>query len=679
MAEKVFISYSHQDSSCAHGIARYLSRHGCDVWIDSDRLSLGGSWSKDIDEALLSSDVVVAILSANSLRRTEVLREISLAFKRMKEDGLDKFRLFFVVIGQIHSSWFKDKDSSAEISDYLSKYQYIELSAYGEVTIDSMKKLLRAIRSDGIEKGNETKITDDSSSFINHNSLPEKAFDNDANNIYYKTFPADLATSCVYPFAIDNQWLPEELYDPENPLYDDFERNGFLSDKIVSYLNDYRKRNFLLSLFHCKQVIIKRNSLIYTNYFKDLIRNDDKDKEAFISLLSNGSIIVFLYGINEFTPYISKIKADQDKDVIEAWNKICADVSLYCIKENWTAQDDMHSAQFLRFCSNLAINRDNNMMLAANMHLDDSKIDEFLVTLKTISMQAFCQTHMNGTQAKGKVDPYSRTMFYRNYIVKNYDLNGQDPVHNCLYDPNKPFHHQLKRLIDIYYNSIFTNCFQCKALFPDDVKPENFFLNSMYLNHGEKEVSIEELQFAFSEFFENCEILDEIEGMGDQLYLKNWDLPKIVELRKKEEWFEYVELLEMINRRSNHWKVDFNEIELLMQRFLSCFDEKKEAELDPNDIAYTFRVCIGSKVMDIVKNTKVGKIREYDGIFIKNMQAPLKIQFSIGDLSRPNRNRMIAMPVILFDGMIDTADAPSFFNNLKEFIAKEYDFVKISE
>jgi len=135
----------------------------------------------------------------------------------------------------------------------------------------------------------------------------------------------------------------------------------------------------------------------------------------------------------------------------------------------------------------------------------------------------------------------------------------------------------------------------------------------------------------------------------------------------------------MINRRSNHWKVDFNEIELLMQRFLNCFDEKKEAELDPNDIAYTFRVCIGSKVMDIVKNTKVGKIREYDGIFIKNMQAPLKIQFSIGDLSRPNRNRMIAMPVILFDGMIDTADAPSFFNNLKEFIAKEYDFVKISE
>ena len=47
------------------------------------------------------------------------------------------------------------------------------------------------------------------------------------------------------------------------------------------------------------------------------------------------------------------------------------------------------------------------------MHLSPEKIDEFLTTLKTISMQAFCQTHMNGTEGKGKVDAYSRSMFFR--------------------------------------------------------------------------------------------------------------------------------------------------------------------------------------------------------------------------------------------------------------------------
>ena len=680
MAEKVFISYSHQDSSCAHGIARYLTRHGCDVWIDSDKLALGTSWSSDIEEALNSADVVVAILSASSLRRVEVLREIGLALKRMRKEGAENFRLFFVVIGQIHRSWFRDKISSQGIVDYLSRYQYIGLSAYGEVTIDAMKQLLNAIRKNGIEE-NETEIKEDGSgddTFINQNSVPEKAFDNIGNNIYYKTYPADLSSSCFYPFALDNQWISEELYDPDSELFNKFEANGFADPDVEKYITDYRKRNFLLSFFHAKQVIIKRNSLIYSSYFRDVITDKNGQREAFRKLLANGSIVVFLYGRSEFTPFIHNNTDPADKEVIDAWNQICSETSVYCIRENWSAQVDHHSVEFLRFCSNMAIDRDNNVLLATNMHLDESKIDDFLITLKTISMQAFCQTHMNGTEGHGKVDAYSRTMFYKNYIVRNYDTDGKDPVYYCLYDPGKPFHHQLKRLIDIYYNSIFTNCFQCKALLPDDVRPENFFLNYLYLNHGEKEVSIEQLQYAFSEFFENCEILDEIEAMGDILYLKNWDLQKVVELRKKEDWAEYVELLEMISRRSNNWKVDFNELELLMQRFLKCFDNSDSKPLDKNDIAYTFRVCIGSKVLDIVKTLKVGKIREYGGAFSENQQAPLKVQFCIGDLTREDRDELIALPVVLFDGMIDTNDAASFFNSLKEFIARQFDFVKVS-
>ena len=66
MSEKVFISYSHQDASCAHGIARYLTRHGCNVWIDTQNLSLGDQWASDIETALNEADIVVAILSSSS-------------------------------------------------------------------------------------------------------------------------------------------------------------------------------------------------------------------------------------------------------------------------------------------------------------------------------------------------------------------------------------------------------------------------------------------------------------------------------------------------------------------------------------------------------------------------------------------------------------------------------------
>ena len=679
MGKKIFISYSHQDSNCALGIARYLRRHGYDVWIDSDKLSLGTSWSSDIDEALNSSDIVIAVLSASSLRRKEVLREINIALQRMKTEGIDNFRLFFVVIGQIHHSWFGDKEESKDIIDYLTRFQYIPLSAYGEVTLDAMKELVSAIKNDGIDSGTLVlKDNDDYyDTFINQNAVPEKAFDNQGNNVYYKVYPADLSESCFYPFAMDNQWLSEEMYDPKSPIYDAFEWEGFTNSKVKEYIEAYRRKNFLLSFFHAKQVIIKRNTLIYNTYFRNLVNSDGEEKEAFIKLLMNGSIVVFLYGSNEFTPFIHSIPSERDEETIKNWNRICEDTSIYCIRENWSTHSDLHGIEFLRFCSNLAIDRNNNILLANNMHLSPEKIDEFLTTLKTISMQAFCQTHMNGTEGKGKVDAYSRSMFYKNYIVRNYDTLGRDPVAVCLYDPDKPFHHQLKKLIDIYYNSIFTNCFQCKALLPDDVKPENFFLNYLYLNHGEKEVSIEELQYAFSEFFENCEILDEIEGMGDILYLRNWDLKKVVELRRKEAWLEYVELLEMINRRSNHWKVDFNEIELLMQRFLKCFDDEEKIPMDPKDLAYTFRVCIGSKVLDIVKTLKIGKVKEYGGAFPENMQAPLKIQFSIGDLTRDSNEKLISLPVILFDGMTDTIDSESFFSSLKNFIIRQYDFVKV--
>ena len=679
MPEKVFISYSHQDSPCAHGIARYLSRHGCDVWIDSQNLALGDKWASSIETALNESDIVVAILSSSSLRRTEVLKEIRISLNRMEKEGTDKFRLFFVVIGQIHPSWFKEDDTTERIKKYLSVYQYIELSAYGEVTIDSMKKLLRAIRGKGIEESEMTLVTGNTENgFINQNSLPEKAFDNRGNNIYYKVFPADLAPSAVFPFSMDNQWLPEIFYDGTKDLYKDFEKEGFASARVKEYIESFKKRHFKLPFFQFKQVVIKLNTLLYEPYFQKLLTNDSEDKEAFIRLLANGSIVVLLNN-DQMTPFVHQKSSDPEKNkVIDAWNEVINETSVYCIRENWIVSTDQHSKDFLRFCSNMAMDHDNNVLLAQAMHLNEEQISSFLVTLKTISMQAFCQTHMNGTRAQETVDDYSRSLFYQNYIVKNRKVNGNDPVFTCLFDPDKPFHHELKRLIDIYYNSIFCNTLQCDGLLPDDIRPENFYLNSLYLDSGEKEVSIEELQYAFSEFFSNCEILDEITDIGANFYLENWDLKRITELRSREAWYEYVELLELINRRSNLWKVDFNEIELLLQRFLRCFDERKE-DAAARDIAFSFRVLIGSKVLDIVKTSKVAKIKEYGGSFSDPGRIPLKVLFSIGDLTREDRKDLIFLPVTLFNGRIDTADGNGFFNNLKDFMLRQCDFVEINQ
>ena len=69
MGKRVFISYSHQDSVCAKGIARFLTRQGYDVWIDVDKLVVGQSWANNINEALQTADMMIALISKNSVRR----------------------------------------------------------------------------------------------------------------------------------------------------------------------------------------------------------------------------------------------------------------------------------------------------------------------------------------------------------------------------------------------------------------------------------------------------------------------------------------------------------------------------------------------------------------------------------------------------------------------------------
>ena len=134
----------------------------------------------------------------------------------------------------------------------------------------------------------------------------------------------------------------------------------------------------------------------------------------------------------------------------------------------------------------------------------------------------------------------------------------------------------------------------------------------------------------------------------------------------------------MMNRRSNSWKVDFNEIELLLQRFLKCFD-KQDDKADINDLAYSFRIMVGSKVLDMVKTTRVAKVKEYGGSFADPGRIPLKVMFTIGDLTAANKKELIFIPVVLFSGRIDSSDGNGFFTNLKEFVMKQCGFIPINE
>ena len=323
-------------------------------------------------------------------------------------------------------------------------------------------------------------------------------------------------------------------------------------------------------------------------------------------------------------------------------------------------------------------------MLAECFGFDVTQKKEFFTILKEIEMAVFLQTHIIGTGHRSEVKGYSRSAFYRNFVVVDSSKEHPDPVLNCIFDENKPFHQELKKIIDVYYNSIFTNYFNCAALIPSDIRPEDTFIHQLYLTHGIKEVCPDELEYAFSEFFKNETLLDKIGEIGKDFYLDNWSLDRIVSYREGMYWREYIELMEYIINRSAYWEVDFSDIENLIDLFVKsvkeCATEEHEKDNRRSFVpAYTFRICIGSKVLDVVCNRNVRKLKTYTGILSAKNQNSLSIQFLIGD-STSEKNKIsdsIFLPVKIFDGKTNYMGGSSYFEELSNFLTDQCGFMWI--
>lgn len=686
MGKRVFISYSHQDSVCAKGIARFLTRQGYDVWIDVDKLVVGQSWANNINEALQTADMMIALISKNSVRRMEVLREISEALDRNEKD--ENFYVLFVVIGNVHPSWFPDTGDGKvkKIIECLQVIQFIQLDAKGTISIAKMQELIRALNgkmtyTEGIDfrKSNE---------YIYEAGVPEKVYDNVAENCFYRVHASDLAPSTAFPFALDNQWLPDEIIADDSDMKGQFMHYGFEAECVQQFLETYQMKNLYLALMHTRQIILNRASILNSKSLQKLYfahEYKEREQNAFAHLLKNGSIIVFLYGDHELTPYVDELpEYSTMRHAVDEWNRLCTEIAMYCIRENWETPVDKHSQELVKQCTTLAFNKETNDMLAECFDFDVVQKKEFLSTLKEIEMSVFLQTHIIGTGRRSDVKGYSRSAFYRNFVVVDKSEDHPDPVLNCIFDEKKPFHRELKKMIDVYYNSIFTNFFNCAALIPSDIRPEDTFIHQLYLTHGLKEVSPDELEYAFSEFFGNEAILDKIGEIGDNFYLENWSLDRIISYREGMHWREYIELVEYITNRSTYWEVDFSDIENLIELFVESIKEcqAKEGTVSkriPFVPAYTFRICIGSKVLDIVCNRNVRKLKTYKGVLSAKTQNSLSIQFLIGD-STSERNRIsesIFLPVKIFDGKTNYIGGNSYLEELSSFLTEQCEFMWI--
>ncbi len=81
---RAFISYSHADAAFAARLADALPGLGIEPWIDREGIAAGVRWSRAIQDALDSVDVLVLILSPTSMASTNVADEWQYALDRGK-------------------------------------------------------------------------------------------------------------------------------------------------------------------------------------------------------------------------------------------------------------------------------------------------------------------------------------------------------------------------------------------------------------------------------------------------------------------------------------------------------------------------------------------------------------------------------------------------------------------
>jgi hypothetical protein len=82
MMSRVFISYGRADAEdLVVRLKAALRDEGHDVWLDRHEIKAGRAWEEEIEQGILASDVVIALLSPHAVRRPDgvCLDEISLA------------------------------------------------------------------------------------------------------------------------------------------------------------------------------------------------------------------------------------------------------------------------------------------------------------------------------------------------------------------------------------------------------------------------------------------------------------------------------------------------------------------------------------------------------------------------------------------------------------------------
>ncbi|MBQ3968905.1 MAG: toll/interleukin-1 receptor domain-containing protein, partial [Clostridia bacterium] len=595
--DRLFVSYQHTDKVIVNDIINRLERKGFLLWWDK-QIYAGEEWEEDIKDALNRSSSFLGFIS-NGISESKwsifEIREAIKNRKRKREQGIN-YTIVLVFVEKVPMSSFPK-----DIREEVEKSQYISFWEHNGITEDFLRSLLGAKWNPSVIKEERRKeiknfakghklgtladffsgVDVEPRSYHRLSLHANKATKDDVHPAFYRLEPNDLTSrETVYPVILDNQWLPPEFYDKNNPKYssvdkqirDAFAEKGLSSEdneKLKSEIDNMQRREFIRALLHNWQLVVNRAAIFNTTALRKWYTPGSDDYTAFGQLIGDDSIVIYLYSENyptEEPPF------DYDKENYEAWKNFCFDrpdkKEVSCVRFDWEKQgNDSEKARLLsgrveNFFLTLAHDKNLKNELMRIFGITEEEQDSFELCLRTIQQDIINQSLTDG-------NAYKREHFYDTFLIEKKELpSGRiSQVNDGILRKNKKdgeycrFVPVMKQLMDHIYIVNLPDALGIQPYFPPDSG-----LNPFLLDQHQSEMrmlTVNQLIYAVVDFDDSLK-----QDSGSILdYKMPWPvngekltLAQTAKLRQSSEWRAYLVALTDGKHRNRLNEVDFYNI-----------------------------------------------------------------------------------------------------------------------
>ncbi len=601
----VFVSYSHVHFEKVQTVIRLLNRQGIRVWYDPG-IKFGDKWKDSIDERLKTCAVFLCFVANGIEQRIEVIREISEAIKRSENN---ECKVLFIFLERMALNLLEEQNGTEgkKLKEWMDMHQRI---LYTGITDQFISQILASdvfpgqvydnkIRADfGLTnpRDNSRNLSEikealhlDMNYLLQNEYVYETEFPEQHGNIY-RVLPHQVYPSAVALLSVDDNWCPPAFYrDP------DFQKHGFVAEnygkvpmdkeefpKGNSFTEKRKKiaeRDFYRSLLHYRQVVLNRASLFNCEFFHELYSSENlkdeqkkEDYESFASLVSNGTLLIYLYKETHPTDDVNF-----ETNYLQDWRLFCKDRKIYCLKMDWDNADNNNamtkmylSDPFQRFYLMSGEDRAFLEGAAAIMELPDDCINEF------IGRWQYIQSEFAKRNRK-TVRTYNRKEIYQYFILRKPEQGMPSSTCGMVdYSPEN-YSSEIKRLIDVKYCSNLPNAFGIRMLYPEEDQLGEYIHEYEMGYQNRRKISTDEITCAIGQFSANTFITGNVYALDPSEYLS---LSDICKFRNLQSWKEYIRTVDNGRERAHLNEVDFYDIEFVWKKYQHWVDDLRELTTD---------------------------------------------------------------------------------------------------